>query len=172
MDKLTIEEIESLASEFGLDAKTIRAVIQVECAGSGFMPNGDIKIQFEPHIFKRYTGHIIENKVDVQGKEWEAYNEAKAINWEAALLSTSWGMGQVMGFNFKLAGYDNVQDMVNDFKTGERAQLKGMLTFIKTARLIDELQRKDWAGFARGYNGSEYKQFNYDTRLQEAYNKL
>lgn len=172
MDKLTIEEIESLANEFGLEAKTIRAVIQVECAGSGFMPNGDIKIQFEPHIFKRYTGHIIDNKVEIQSEEWAAYKEAKAINWEAALLSTSWGMGQVMGFNFKAAGYSSVHEMVADFKTGEKAQLKGMLNFIKNNRIIDELQRKDWAGFAKIYNGAGYKQFNYDTRLKEAYEKL
>jgi hypothetical protein len=172
MNRLTIDEISALAAEFGLETKTLRAVIQVESAGAGFAPNGDIKIQFEPHWFKRYTGHIIDNKVDIQTEEWAAYKEAKAINWEAALLSTSWGLGQVMGFNFKAAGYNSVGEMVAGFKTGEKAQLRGMLNFIKNNFILDELQRKDWAGFAKVYNGAGYKQFNYDKRLQEAYDKL
>lgn len=37
--------------------------------------------------------------------------------------------------------------------------------------LVDELQRHDWAGFARGYNGAGYKRNNYDEKLRQAYNK-
>jgi len=34
------------------------------------------------------------------------------------------------------------------------------------------LQKKDWAGFAKKYNGPEYKKNNYDTKLKNAYDSL
>lgn len=35
----------------------------------------------------------------------------------------------------------------------------------------NELQRKDWAGFARGYNGPGYAKNRYDIKLANAYKK-
>lgn len=174
MDKsITEDQLISLADKFGIDIKCLKAVLKVEAAGHGFdSATGNIKIQFEPHHFKKRTGVDIQNKVDVQSKEWEAYDEAKKINWEAALLSTSWGIGQIMGFNHKLAGYETVSDMVSEFKESEFNQIKGMLTFIVNSKLIQPLRDKNWAAFAKGYNGSGYKMFDYDTRLEEAYNSI
>ena len=42
--------------------------------------------------------------------------------------------------------------------------------FLKANGLISKLQRHDWAGFARGYNGSAYAKNQYDTKLAVAYN--
>ena len=50
-------------------------------------------------------------------------------------------------------------------------QLKHMANFIKSANLLDELQRKDWAGFAKGYNGPQYAVNKYDEKLAAAYDK-
>ena len=171
MKKITKQQIIELAIQFNIEPRALDAVIQVECSGSGFESTGDLKIQFEPHYFKRFTGKVIENGVSGPKKEWDAYNKAKAIDWEAALKSTSWGMGQIMGSNYKLAGYDSVADMINDFKTGEVAQVKGMLNFIVNTKLLKHIQSKNWALFAKGYNGPSYLKFKYDTRLQEAYLK-
>jgi hypothetical protein len=46
-----------------------------------------------------------------------------------------------------------------------------MARFIKAAGLQDELQNKNWAGFAKGYNGPGYAQNNYDGKLASAYDK-
>ena len=35
--------------------------------------------------------------------------------------------------------------------------------------LVEWLREKDWANFARGYNGAEYHQNKYDLKLQQAY---
>jgi hypothetical protein len=59
--------------------------------------------------------------------------------------------------------------MVVSFAESEANQLEGMINFIKSAKLDDELRAKNWAGFARGYNGSGYRANQYDTRLAKAY---
>jgi hypothetical protein len=46
-----------------------------------------------------------------------------------------------------------------------------MANFIKSAGLLDNLQEKDWAGFARGYNGPGYAKNSYDVKLELAYMK-
>ncbi len=93
------------------------------------------------------------------------------INKEAALKSCSWGLGQVMSFNHKLAGYDSVVDMVEAFKDDEEHHLRASVNFIKNTGLADELRRHDWAGFARGYNGSGYRRNRYDEKLADAFAK-
>lgn len=201
MSKLTETDYIKLAKEFLLEVKTIKAIVAVEASGSGFSSDGKIKIQFEPHVFaqelvklkiahtinisyanlpggkqlRQYTivcnGITITNGVEAQGAEYKAYESAKAINTEAAMIATSFGLGQIMGFNYKKAGFVNVAGMIEGFNAGEIVQLRGMLNFIKASGLIATLQQKNWAAFACKYNGPKYKDFNYDTRLQEAYLK-
>ena len=166
-----IEKI-TLARLFHIEPKALDAVMLVESSGSGFNLDGTIKIQFEPTWFRKYTGVKIANGVEGQHAEWIAFQEAFAINSHAALCSTSWGLVQVMGFNFKAAGFTSPEEMVRDFKESEVNQLKGMLNFIQADyAMLKALQTKDWAGFAKRYNGPQYKDFKYDTRLIEAYSK-
>jgi hypothetical protein len=51
-------------------------------------------------------------------------------------------------------------------------QLQAFCSYIKHVGLDDELKAKDWAGFARYYNGPEYKKNAYDTKLAAAYSKF
>jgi hypothetical protein len=51
----------------------------------------------------------------------------------------------------------------------ELTQALAMFGFIKSNGLVDELQRLDWAGFAKGYNGEGYRANRYDTKLAEEY---
>lgn len=173
MKLLTQQEKEFLANLYKLEYKAVNAVYTVESSGSGFDPNtGLIKIQFEPHWFEKYTKTKIMNGVEGQPKEWAAFEEAAKSDLHSAIMSTSWGLGQVMGFNHKSAGYITPEAMVDAFKESEYNQLKGMLEFIKnTPSMFAALQAKDWAIFAKFYNGPLYKNFNYDTRLAAAYAK-
>lgn len=47
-----------------------------------------------------------------------------------------------------------------------------MAAFIKSAGLQDELMSRNWAGFAKGYNGPAYAQNAYDVKLAQAYEKI
>lgn len=165
------QDKQELADSFGIELRALKAVLKVESAGSGFSKKtGKIKIQFEPYHFRKYTGIRVANGVERQNAEYKAYFDAMEMDQEAAMLSTSWGLGQVMGFNHKAAGYKKVNDMVATFNSSEYYQLEGMLNFIKANRkLYQALKDKDWATFARYYNGKYYARYSYDTRLAEAY---
>ncbi|HDZ04883.1 hypothetical protein LCGC14_0370480 [marine sediment metagenome] len=190
---------EQLAIEFGLEPEMIQAVMEVESSGSGFFTDWEgeqrIKIQFEPHWFVRLLNRkdrdahytrgkrgsykvyvdgefILENRVERQLEEWDAFIKACAVNFEIAHLSTSWGLGQVMGFNFKVAGFDSVMDMVDAFELNELEQARGMMNFISGNNLLRHLKSKRYDLFARGYNGKGYKMYNYDVRIKKAYERL
>lgn len=96
-------------------------------------------------------------------------DSACGIDEEAALLSTSWGLGQIMGENCRYAGCSDVHQMVAAAIASESNQLTQMVHFIKASGLADELQRQDWAGFARHYNGPAYQRNQYDMKLAAAY---
>ncbi|WP_422077189.1 N-acetylmuramidase family protein [Vannielia sp.] len=161
----------------------LHAVLDVETRGSGFDSEGRIAMLFEPHVFYRELGPgPLLNRAVAQGLAYKRWGErrypkdsyprllaAMDIDENAALRSCSWGLGQIMGFNCKLAGYDSARAMVEDFRHDEENHLNAMVTFIISAGLDDELRRHDWDGFARGYNGSGYKKHGYHLKLAERY---
>lgn len=173
MDQITTAQKQELATKFGLTLALVNTVLEIESSGRGFdTKTGLIKIQFEPYWFRHYTGVRIGNGVENQSQEWKAYNKAKAINPKAAILSTSWGLGQIMGFNHEYAGYRTASEMVVSFEASEYNQLKGMLTFIKAnTAMYNALKGKIWEVFAYRYNGKNYKEMGYDTKLEKAYEK-
>lgn len=171
MNKLiSNSDIVQLAKEMGIDFAKAKAVMLVESSGTGFdSASGLIKIQFEPHHFKLAK---IENGVGNQKIEWAAYQQAKAINVEKAMMATSWGLGQIMGFNFKDAGYASVQAMVNEFQLSEYYQAKAMFNFIRANKaMFKALREGDWKTFANLYNGPTYYRLKYDEKLAEAHAK-
>lgn len=161
----------------------IHAFLDVETRGGGFDSRGRPKMLFEPHVFYRELAGAERDaavKAGLAYPRWkrnypaDSYprlEQAMAINREAALRSASWGIGQVMGFNCKLAGYDTAAEMVTAFLDSESAQLESAVEFIISNRLDDDLRNHDWRGFARGYNGAGYEANGYHTKLAAAYAK-
>jgi len=177
--RLTDYDIPRIAHTIGIKEDEIHAVLDVESMGYGYNKNGVIML-FEEHVFYRYLPKDMRQVAVDRGlahPKWRRnyknnymrFLQAYEYNQEAALLACSWGLGQVMGFNHKLVGYDTVQQMVTDFAISESRQLNAMVEFIKSAGLDDELRNHDWAGFARGYNGKGYRRNKYDTRLRARY---
>ena len=52
--------------------------------------------------------------------------------------------------------------------TGEDKQLEAFARFIKFAELRPNLERKDWTGFAKRYNGPRYAQNHYEVEKRYA----
>lgn len=162
----------------------LRAVVEVECSGSGFDQQGRPKMLFEPHRFWRELGDAKRGVAFAQGlayPKWgskpypaDSYPRLEAalkIDRPAALRSSSWGLGQIMGANHKAAGYGSVEMMVLAFLDDEEKHLKAMVDFILAEDLDDDLRRHDWSGFARGYNGPGYAKNSYHTKLAAAHAK-
>ncbi len=183
-NKLTSIELGLIARQIGVGEDEVHAILDTETSGSGFDSQGRPKMLFEPHIFYRHCPKDkLQQAVD-QGLAYPHWGEQKypsdsypritaamALDETAALLSASWGLGQIMGENFKACGYDNVQDMVSDFADDEELQLEAMVNFIISKGLDKALAAHDWAAFAHGYNGAGFAKNAYDKKLAAAYAK-
>lgn len=95
------------------------------------------------------------------------------------LFLPQWGKGitiydklqryAVMGFNYAACGERSVESFVNAMCESGLKQLILSARFIKQAGMLPALQNKNWAEFARRYNGPAYAQNRYDEKLAEAY---
>lgn len=172
------------ADTLGCNEAAVRAVASVESAGSGFLPDGRAKILFEAHIFSRLTGHKYDNThPDISSRKWNKklyiggageyrrLDRAMALSAELAVQSASWGKFQIMGFNYKRCGFKDIQDFMFAMRS-EEGQLKAFVGFIQSMKLADELQRRDWAGFASVYNGPAYAVNAYDSKMATAYKRF
>ncbi len=164
----------------GVGAAELWTVLAVETKGCGFLKNRRPLILFERHIFHRETSgrfdktHPEISSVSAGGyaggaAEFDRLDEAVLLNRTAALRSASWGIGQVMGFNAKLAGFTDVEAMIRAMQDGEDAQLMAVARFLESNKLTTFLQRRDWTKFAREYNGPDFQKNQYDTRLAAAF---
>jgi len=171
----------TMASNLGVHVAEIWTVLAVETSGCGYLPDKRPQILFERHIFHRLTkGKYDDGDISAAGAGGYGLRGAaqylrigKAIkkNRNAALQSASWGIGQIMGTNYKLAGFEDAEDMVAAMSESEDRQLTAMAAFLAETGLRASLQSHDWASFARGYNGSNYAANRYDIRLNAEYRK-
>jgi len=178
------EIVRSISTKFGYEYESIQSFINIETGGKGFNGNKLI-IQFEPSWFKKRepyapSGAWSVNKVERQVKEWIAFNNAFSIDPDSAMESTSIGIGQVMGGNWKRLGYKSVGEMWDDAKKGIDRQVWQMCQFIHTDKELElSLKRHDWCKVAYIYNGSGYralaKKYNrvpYDVSMSLEYTRL
>ncbi len=182
--KLTRKELEGLAETINIEYASLMAFISVESGGQAFI-NGRMVIQFEPAWFKKKapfapSGLWSVNKVENQEKEYKAFNNAFAIDKNAALQATSIGVGQIMGYHYARLGFKTVDQMWDAFKEGEYQQVKGIVNFIKTdARLWKAIADRNWHLVATYYNGKYYKELAikygrepYNISMEKAYLKF
>lgn len=190
-DKLTNEMIKDLANRLGIEPALLKAVQLVEAAGrDGFLADGRPQTLFEGHImYKEFHKKFPDRDLDYLCKrfstvfypkwdkskylggvhEYKRLELAKEIDEECALKATSWGMFQIMGFNHNLCGCKDVFDFVHKMSESHEKQLELMYYFMNNSGCLKELKEKDWAGFAKKYNGPGYAQNAYDQKLRNAY---
>lgn len=190
-DKLTNEMIKNLANRLGIEPALLKAVQIVEAAGrDGFLADSRPQILFEGHImYKEFHKKFPDRDLDYLCKrfsmvfypkwdkskyfgglgEYKRLELAKEIDEECALKATSWGMFQIMGFNHNLCGCKDVFDFVHKMSESHEKQLELMYYFMNNSGCLKELKEKDWAGFAKKYNGPGYAQNAYDQKLRNAY---
>ena len=179
----TLQECDfvTAANLLGCEVAAIKAVAEVESNGGGFLSSGEPKILFEGHYFYELTkGRFGISNVSYPKWISTYYNQnqherlAKAVKLDrdAALQSASWGKFQIMGKHWKKLGYDSLQSFITAMYANETEHLMAFVKYVKVFGLADELKRKDWAGFAKGYNGSGYAKNKYDQKMKTAYEKF
>lgn len=187
--RLVKQDIKDAATRLGVEPAALAAVTVVESGGRGFLSDGRPKMLFEGHIFYRQLRKRGIDPAPVAkahpticyptwtrefylggAKEYSRYETAKAINVEAAIESASWGLFQLLGLNYRGAGFKTPQEFLLAHKQGERQHLDAICRWMKQNGLADRLAEKNWETFARGYNGSGQVEL-YSTRLRQAYEK-
>jgi hypothetical protein len=164
----------------------VHMVLDVESRGEGFKDGMVIKL-FEEHVFYRNLPQDKKNQAVKMGIAWPKWRKnyrnnhatflkAYEFNPTAALKACSWGLGQVLGENYKMLGFKSPAAMVKAFAADEANQLEGMIDFIIGAGIDDELREMEKttdrakllalaSAFARRYNGPAYRKNNYHNRL-------
>lgn len=183
------DAVSDLAGSLGVAPCVLRAVLEVESGGQGFLPSGKPIIVFEGHLFwkalrqrgidpaphaREHPGIVFEkwtNRYYARGeKEYARLEEAMAIHKEAALSATLWGAFQILGGNYKRCGYADIKEFVAGQRTAQ-GQLGTFVAYLKANGLVEPLRKKDWSAFARKYNGLAYAKNGYHKKLEAAYKR-
>ena len=176
----------------GIDVAMLFAIRQVEGQSDGFLSDGRPLILFERHKFyqeleKKFgtakavavmteAPLICHPKWDASvykgyKREYDRLNYAITFDRECALKSASWGMFQIMGGNYEMCGYKDVEAFVKDMYESEDFHLTAVIKFIKAqSNLMKAIKDKNFAEIARIYNGPAYAKNAYDKKLSTAYN--
>lgn len=185
---LSESDLKAAAAELDVELAAIKAVREVEARGTGFKGERPV-ILFERHIFWRRLKEHGEDPSDYKRgnedilsakpggyvggvREHDRLQRARKIHEAAALESASWGMFQIMGFHWQYLGYPSVKRFVRLMQKSEGEHLKAFVRFVQSENLAGFLRNRDWAGFARRYNGRDYRKNRYDTKLAKAYEKF
>lgn len=170
------------ATRLGCEVAAIKAVISVETGGTGFLGDGRPRILFEAHVFSRETGGRFDRThPTLSTAQWtrslykggaDEYGRlyaAAQLDGEAAIKACSWGLFQIMGFNWRACGEASLHGFQLAMHHNEDAHLALFGNFIQSEGLAPALRSRDWAAFARKYNGPAYAQNHYHTKLEQAY---
>ncbi|MEG4109762.1 N-acetylmuramidase family protein [Microcoleus sp. S13_C5] len=184
---LSKSDYQDLSDEFDLEIALVKAVMEVESAGSGFLLKEPSparpKILFEAHWFYKFTPKpVSKSRSDLSSPVWDRnLYKGGSAEWDERLLdamefdeiqalkSASFGLGQVMGFNYTAAGCASIQQFIQENFAGEYWQARHMMNFILDRNLLGHLKQKDWDKFAFGYNGERYWENEYQIKLANAY---
>lgn len=176
-------DIAHAASALGCDVAAVKAVLTVETGGlGGFLPDKRPRILFEAAVFHRLTGGEFDDRYpNLSAATWNRklyrggaaeYGRlivAASLDQQAALKSASWGLFQILGLNYRTAGYASVDGFVAAMIESEANHLAAFVAFAKANGLDKHLCCCDWPAFARAYNGPLFASNKYDSRLQTAF---
>lgn len=184
-------ELSQIAQSINVPELAFLAVVQVESNGiKGEMINGRLEplIRYEGHYFDKLCDPQVQKAARAAGvsspkaggiknpakqvDRWKLVKKAAVFDKNAAYISCSYGVGQVMGSHWDKLSFATFNDFLNMARSGLAGQARIMAAFIKTFGLDDELRALDWSGFARGYNGKNYAKDKYHIKIATAYADL
>lgn len=190
--RLTETDYEEVAQMLGVETAAIKAVVDIEAGKQhqGFFAPGKPIINFDLSMFRH---HARRNGINLsrytrshptvfsrpnarrhgstQAAQHARLKSARSIDETTAMQGTFWGMFQIGGFNWKLCGCSSIEEFEERMSRSERDQLELFANFIRNAGMDKALRDKNWAAFARRYNGPSYAKRGYHTRMAAAYKR-
>lgn len=186
---ITKQDVTIAASAYGVDPALLAAFLSVECSWSpdgrlyGFMRDMTLTRRFEKHRFARYMPRSKRPGAAAAGltaSKWtpgqkggpSIFAQAYAYDAHAALMASSFGLSQILGSNYKEAGFDSVEAMVAYLARSERHQLDATMRLMEKWGVLIEMKEGDYAGMARIWNGPKYAKHEYHTKLRDAHRRF
>lgn len=188
--RLTEDDYREVAEMLGVETAAIKAVVDIEAGKQhqGFFAPGKPLVNFDLSMFRQHarrnginlsrysrTHAVVFSSPNArrygstQAAQQERLRTARTIDNKTAVQGTFWGMFQIGGFNWKICGCESIDEFVERMSRSERDQLELFAEFIKNSGLLPALKSKNWAAFARRYNGASYASRGYHTRMAAAY---
>lgn len=183
-------EIDKAASTLCVDRASVLAINEVESRGRGYFRSGDPAILFERHIMYR---RLKRKRIDPEywhqrwpdivnprpggyvggQQEHTRLDDAKDIDIASAIESASWGAFQIMGMHWQRLDYASAEDFEQRMRSGDEADhFDAFVRFIQADdAILEALRQRDWAAFARRYNGPNYAENKYHIKLAVAYQR-
>ena len=156
------------AGQYKIDWRILYAILRKESNAVGFDEHNLIKKRYEDHIYQGFE------KV-LNGASKHPSLPGLKVDWikshkgaEFVLLSTSYGIAQIMGFWYPLLNYKTIKDMLDAWIASEEMQVRDFCLFCvkyNDGRFLGALQKNDFVSIAKQYNGGGYKKNNYDIDL-------
>jgi hypothetical protein len=142
------------------------AIFAVESKRAYDPTTGLVIVRFEPKVFLRRSGRLVTSDHSGQLAEWQAIEAAYAIDEQAALESASYGLPQLMGFNFGVTSHPDARALLLAFQRSAREQVAGFFGFVAANKLVDEARDRRFVDFARRYNGRGKEQL-YGAKMKK-----
>lgn len=192
----TLETIRILAELFGFNPAIIYAIARQESIDlNGFRDYKTVegfveapKILYEPHYFQEFSKnkfvkshpHLYRKELDIKtGRytkhgsydlQYSKFMQAVKLNFDAAVMSCSWGVFQIMGDKWDVLKFKSVKDFKN-FQNTLFGQLLCGVRYLSTHTQLQKICKKnrfsvlDFKTIAKFYNGKNYQINEYDTKI-------
>lgn len=183
--KFTPADYAAASAILGCDPAAVQSVAIVETKRATFDPAFGLPlILLERHKFSKHSHHrfdkdhpdIAHTHQTLKGQYGSTEAQPRRL-WRAAMLdepaalkSASWGMFQILGENHVAAGYATVEAFVDGMMTSPQKHLEAFVRFIgANTNLLASIRSQNWAKFAAGYNGPDYRDNDYDGKLARTF---
>ena len=136
-----------------LDVKMVAAIALIESgARTKDLNGGKLVSRFEQHIYDR---------TNIPDED------------QRRAYSTSFGVGQLMGWNCRKFGFKNPVNFVKWLENSPKNEWQSLITFIESNPALENaVNEKDWITIARNYNGAGFAKNRYDEKLEQAYDRV
>jgi hypothetical protein len=160
------ESIVQGAARTGIPAAAAAAVVLAEGHLASATQGDRMLLRFEPYAFFQATGRWLVATHKDQAAEYRSFEQARAIDPNAALHSVRMGLAQVSGGEAQVAGFVDAQAMWSQLQAGPEAQVDALFGLVAGHDgLREALQAEDWQAVAELRAGPGYGALGYDDAL-------
>lgn len=175
MQEKSKEILKEFADQYHFDWRILGAILMKESNQEGYNDKGVLKSRLERHILSGFRDVLLDIKKkhpSLPGlkPEWIKQHTPDELN----LMSTSWGIAQIMGYWYDLLSYPSVGLMLDAWQDSEEVMIRDFCLFCvryNNGAFLKALKVPNFQSIAMQYNGKGFAQNNYDKDLHLYFQK-